>query len=173
LTIATFDEFAAAALPELTRLSVAITRGASEADDLVQDCLVRLAGAWERVDDQRDPIAYARVTLIRLNLNRARRMRRELSAVARFGRHEASRTASIAGEPTWEPWLSNAFAALSPRQRSAVALVHVWGYSIDETARVIACRPNTVKTPLARAMSTLRQAARDAGIRTPAKGPIS
>ena len=47
---------------------------------------------------------------------------------------------------------------LSPRQREAVGLRYFEQMNVDETARVMACAPGTVKATLAQALQKLRRA---------------
>lgn len=148
-----FDAFVQAATPSLVRFATSLTGSRHDGWDLVQEGYIRLFAAWPRVERDRDPHAYARMILVRLNLNRIRAARREVATQLRMG---AERPNSDVAE--LDAWLVQAFSTLSPRQRSAVALVHVWDYSIEDAGRLMGCRANTVKTHLARAMAALRAA---------------
>ena len=57
---------------------------------------------------------------------------------------------------TFEPGLPRALAALSPRQRLAVVLVHGYGYTLREVAELTGIRPTTVQNHLARGLARLR-----------------
>ena len=53
--------------------------------------------------------------------------------------------------------MARAYAILSPRQRTAVALRHHYGYSLEECAGLMACRVSSVRTHLSRGLATLRK----------------
>lgn len=154
-----FAEFIAANQHALFRFCMSLTGSQHDAWDLLQDGYSRLLDAWPRVDNARDPLAYARQTLTRLHFNRARSAKRELAAFVRV--REASTT--TLPDATFEPWLEDSYRRLAPKQRAAIALVHIWGFTIREAADTMQCRENTVKTHLARGMEHLRSAARTAG----------
>lgn len=153
-----FDDFVESSLPALVRFATSLTSSQDDAWDLVQGGLERLLVSWRQVDHERNPAAYARVILVRLNLNRLRSIRREFAANRRSVAAPAGRAGADPLAYQFEPWLETGLAQLSAKQRTAVALVHVWNYTIDETAEIMGCAPNTVKTHLSRGMSALRSA---------------
>lgn len=55
-----------------------------------------------------------------------------------------------------EPALAGGLAGLSPRQRTAVLLVHGYGYSLTEAAEVMGCRVRTLRNHLDRGLASLR-----------------
>lgn len=65
MTDSSFADFVGQSLPSLTRYAHALTRDAHAAEDLVQDTLVRMSGAWRRVQRGGNPIGYARTVLFR------------------------------------------------------------------------------------------------------------
>jgi DNA-directed RNA polymerase specialized sigma24 family protein len=58
--------------------------------------------------------------------------------------------------PAVEPALAGALAALSPRQRTAVLLVHGYGYTLTEAATAMECRVRTLRNHLDRGLVRLR-----------------
>jgi len=78
-----FDAFARAGLPGLGRYAVTLTGDAESARDLVRDTLVRVARDWRTAEVDRDPMAYARMTMRSL-------------AARRHGRRRASVESSLA-----------------------------------------------------------------------------
>lgn len=159
-----FESFVRSCSPALHRFALSLTGDRSSADDLVQDALVRLASNWDRVDQEQSPNGYVRQILVNLNLNRIRALQRELKFLE-HARGEVSRDGILVEDDTrplgqvWDDWLHSAFLDLSAKQRTAIALVHLWSYSINEAAEVMQCSRNTVKTHLERAMTALRAAA--------------
>src|ERR1700734_2172866 len=72
-----FDDFVDESTDELLRVACFITWDEAEAEDLVQECLIRIADRWPRVRRMEMPFAYARRGLVNLALDgRARRTRR-------------------------------------------------------------------------------------------------
>ncbi|HEU5151545.1 MAG TPA: sigma factor-like helix-turn-helix DNA-binding protein [Iamia sp.] len=55
-----------------------------------------------------------------------------------------------------EPALAAGLAALSPRQRTAVVLVHGYGYPLAEAAAAMGCRVGTLRNHLDRGLTALR-----------------
>lgn len=158
-----YDQFIAAALPDLGRFAVALTGNPHDGMDLLQDGLMRLARAWHRVDVDGDAQAYARTILVRLNINRVRSRSRELH----LARRVSSSRQSVEDRPYLglEPWLEEALMTLSARQRTAIALVYLCDLSPEAAADQMSCRLNTLKTHLERAIRHLRVAALPEGDR--------
>ncbi len=73
---AEFDAFVNANLNGLLRTAFLITWDPKEAEDLVQECLFKVARQWSRVGSMRQPVAYARRVLINLTLDDAKRRSR-------------------------------------------------------------------------------------------------
>ncbi len=79
-----FEQFVAGSAESLLRTAHLITWDAGEAEDLVQECLIRVARRWTRVRRMQQPLAYARRVLINLAVDgagRRTRRRRELGSV--------------------------------------------------------------------------------------------
>ena len=72
-----FDEFAAAETPRLLRVAYGLTGNPHDAWDLVQESLVRVGVRWRRLRSQ-NPGGYAQTVLVRLDVDRHRRLRREV-----------------------------------------------------------------------------------------------
>jgi len=72
-----FERFVASAADELLRTGYLVVWDLAEAEDLVQESLLRVAKRWPRVRSMDHPVAYARRVLINLALDRADRRSRE------------------------------------------------------------------------------------------------
>ena len=76
-----FEAFVAARYDALLRTAYLLTGDHHDAEDLLQQALVRAVGAWSRIDGYPEP--YVRTILVRQNVSRWRRRRwRELSTDA-------------------------------------------------------------------------------------------
>ncbi len=72
-----FAEFVEAQTSRLLGLAYALTGNQHDAWDLLQETLVRVGVRWRRLRDE-EPTAYARTVMTRLNIDRLRRLRREM-----------------------------------------------------------------------------------------------
>jgi DNA-directed RNA polymerase specialized sigma24 family protein len=72
-----FDGFAAEAWEPLLRTGYLMTGNAKDAEDLVQETLLKVARRWSRVRSMDHPAAYARRILINLVLHDAGRRSRQ------------------------------------------------------------------------------------------------
>jgi RNA polymerase sigma-70 factor (sigma-E family) len=149
---ADFDEFVAVELPRLLGLARALSRDEHDAWDLVQETLARIGTRWSRLDHGHGTAAYARTTLVRLNIDRLRRLRREWPT-GRVGDRPVE-PPSVDGV---DPWLADALRSLPPRQRTAVVLRFAEDLDLAAIADHMGCSVGTVKSHLSRGLERLRQ----------------
>ena len=151
----TLDQgFEAAALSQARRLfglAFSILGDAAEAEDAVQESLVLAWRSWDRLRDEAARGAW----LTRICVNHCLR-RRGLLQRLRLGAVPPSHAAPpAAGDaPTL---IGAAFDRLSARQRAVLTLHYHHGYSLDESAALMGCRPGTARSHLARGLATLRE----------------
>jgi RNA polymerase sigma factor (sigma-70 family) len=132
--------------PALVRLGHLLTGSAVIAEDVVHDAFLGLARHHGRVSD---PSAYLRRSVVNLSTNVHRRRGRER-------RHLRTVT-----EPVVEPvevddtW--RLVQQLAPRQRAVLVLRFYLDLSEADTARVLGCRPGTVKSTTSRALAVLKE----------------
>lgn len=158
-----FDAFVAANLDGLARTAYLITWDEHEADDLVQECLLKVARRWERVVAMQQPVAYARRVLVNLALDDAKRRTRRRAELdqGRATGDQGSREVGI--EPPElalvgvRAELVSGLAALAPRQRAVLVLRYFVDLSEAETARTLGCSVGTVKNTAAKALVRLRE----------------
>ena len=87
-----FERFAAGASDALLHTGFLMTGNAKDAEDLVQETLLRVARRWNRVRSMDHPPAYARRILINLVLHdAARRARQRTELQSASGRGRAGR----------------------------------------------------------------------------------
>ncbi|MBB2923291.1 SigE family RNA polymerase sigma factor [Cellulomonas cellasea] len=150
---AEFAAFMAEAAPALARTAWLLCGDVHQADELVQQALVRTYLAWPRAR-QRDPLAYARRTLANLRVETWRRRRREvLIDPADVPEHG---DASAADRHAERDQLVRALATLSGRQRRVVVLRHFEGLSEREVADDLGITVGTVKSTASRSLARLR-----------------
>jgi RNA polymerase sigma-70 factor (ECF subfamily) len=150
-------EFELTVLPEadhLYGLALAIVGDPAEAEDIVQETMTSAWRAWKSVRDPGRRSAW----LTRICINHAIRRRRLLHrrilwSRERWGMEE--RLPAFLGAPLVD--LRRAFRSLSVRQRAAFVLHHVDGYTLEECAHLLGCRPGTARSHLGRAITKLRR----------------
>jgi RNA polymerase sigma factor (sigma-70 family) len=118
-----FERFTAIHTDALLRNAYLMAGDRGEAEDLVQECLLRLARKWPRVRSMEHPGAYARRVLFNLILDGGRqraRRRTELLASQTTDGHGGADQAGASVEAHVE--LLQALAGLPPRQRAVLVL---------------------------------------------------
>lgn len=129
-----------------------ITRNRHEAEEIAQDAFVRLLERWDRIAAMDDPEGYLYRTAMNVLRSRARRASLALRRMA----HPAPPTDDIAAVERREI-LVQAMAALTPRERAAVVLTDVLGYSSEEAGRWLNIKPVTVRVLASRGRGRLHQ----------------
>ena len=140
----TFEEFAGS---EGVRLRAALVAayGAQAGLDAAAEAIAYGWEHWERLRSMDNPTGY----LYRVGQH----------AASRSSRRTAYLPAPHADElPSFDPGLLPALAQLTESQRVAVVLVHGYGWSQTETARLLDVSHATVRTHLARALAHLQKA---------------
>ncbi len=148
-----FDEFVAGNLEQLLKTAYLITWDAGDAEDLVQECLFKVARRWPKVRRMAQPRAYARRILVNLALDGARgraRRRSELDGAAAVVDGPA-RDLLVRLETRAE--LLDALACLTSRQRAVLALRYFHDLTEAQTAEVLGCSPGTVKSSASRGLA--------------------
>lgn len=121
-----------------------------QADDLVQDALVKVYPRWRHVTDRGDPYPYVRRILVRACIDQGRRPSRRESPVS-----DLPDRASELPDSNHEQLLT-ALLEMPPRQR-AVLVLRFWdALTIEETAAATGTSVGTVKSQSSRGMQTLR-----------------
>ncbi|MCU0263840.1 MAG: SigE family RNA polymerase sigma factor [Candidatus Nanopelagicales bacterium] len=152
-----FEDFAAAAAPQLYRAAYLMIGDHHLAEDLVQDVLARLYVAWPRILDT--PRGYAYRALANAAANQRRWSARHPTAPL------GEDSWAVGGDPadgvavTTDVFL--ALRDLSPRQRVIVVLRYYVDLTETETAQALQISVGTVKSQHARALARLRVALGD------------
>jgi RNA polymerase sigma-70 factor (sigma-E family) len=143
-----FTTFVEAQSAALLGFAQALTGNRHDAWDLLQDTLVRVGEKWRRIDQ---PAAYARTVMTRLNIDRVRRLRREL-----LGARPSEPVTDHDLTSDSEAWLVEALATLTPSQRTALALRYVEDLDVRGIAGRMRCSEGTVKSHLSRGIQRLK-----------------
>ena len=157
---ADFDSFVVQNTAALTRTAYLIVWDLQEAEDLVQETLLKVAGRWPRVRRMEHPAAYARRMLVNLALSgaeRRTRRRRELTDDALPDRVD---DAGGSGTIDTQDELMRALAALPPRQRTVLVLRYFLDLPEAEVAAAMKCSLGTVKSTASRGLARLEQTMR-------------
>ena len=136
------------------RVALAQTGSPSDADDVYQDVFMRLLEHTAAFESDE----HLKAWLLRVTINRCRDIGR--SGWKRRNEPLAERHAALAVEAPdlLESDIWNAIGALPPDLRAVVHLHYVEGYSTDEAAALVGCRPSTARTRLHRARKHLKAA---------------
>ncbi|MBS2963554.1 sigma-70 family RNA polymerase sigma factor [Actinocrinis puniceicyclus] len=168
--------FARYVLPEievLYRVALSITAQPADAEDLVQDTLLRAYRAVERFDG-----THARAWLLTIlrntEINRHRRRRPDLldDPDAQLERHEgrgpfsapAPGPEELVVEQVFDKVVDEALAALPVKHRQVVQLVDIDGLTYAEAATLLEVPEGTVMSRLHRARKRIRDRLAAAGL---------
>ncbi len=159
------DRFARYVVPEidvLLRVANTLTRNHAEAEDLVQDTLMR---AFRSIDtfDGRYPRAWLLTILRNTHINRHRRRRpellddpdRTLATVADTSPSGESPEGLVVGA-TFDAVVEDALAHLPEEFRRTIELVDIEGLSYAETAQILDVPIGTVMSRIHRARHRIR-----------------
>jgi RNA polymerase sigma-70 factor (ECF subfamily) len=147
-----FEGFFEAHKGELYATLCLVTRDRHEAEDLTQDAFVRVFERWARVEAMTDPRAYLYRTA--MNAMRSRYRRAKVAARKAVG---ADTPDDAFAEIDARDATVRTLATLSPRQRAAVVLMDLLGFTSEEAAVILGTRAATVRVHASRARAALRE----------------
>jgi RNA polymerase sigma factor (sigma-70 family) len=129
------------------RLAFAMLGSDRDAEEVVQDAFLAVAGRWDSVDN---PGGYLRVIVV----NGARKQMR-----TRIRRTQAETKLRTTGseEPDTETYLLDVLDGLPDRQRVAVVLTYYSGLNSAEVGELLDCPAATVRSLVHRALEQLRK----------------
>jgi RNA polymerase sigma-70 factor (sigma-E family) len=154
-----FDRFVAGSTAGLLRTAYLIVWDLQEAEDLVQETLVRVAKRWSHVRGMEHPAAYARRILLNLALDgKGRRNRNRLELTGELPEIPTAVDATSAVDAHDE--LVRALGSLAPRQRAVLVLRYFLDLPEAEVAEALQCSLGTVKSTASRALARLEETLR-------------
>jgi RNA polymerase sigma-70 factor (sigma-E family) len=138
----------------LRRVAYAICGDWHRADDLLQTAFVKLYVAWPRLRATDAAEAYTRRTIVRANVDEARRPWRRESP----GLDGLDRPAAAAPAYEERSALVDALQHLPAMQRKVVVLRHMLDLSVAQTADELGISEGTVKSHSSRGLTALEEA---------------
>ncbi len=149
-----FEAFVAARYDALLRTAYLLAGDHHDAEDLLQQTLVRAVGAWGRIDG--DPEPYVRTILVRQNVSRWRVRRwRELTT------DQLPERPAGGPDPDDRVLLHRALGTLAPRQRAVIVLRYFEDLTEAQTAEALGIAVGTVKSQARDALRRLREVVPD------------
>ncbi len=143
-------------IPRLRAFAISLSGDAQQADDLVQETLLK---AWQGIgtfEEGTNLKAWLFTILRNTFYSECRKAKNQ-------GRPAGSEQAAELSEPPRQPGhidlqdLLKALAKLAPDQREALILVGLEGLSYQETARICGCEVGTIKSRVNRARKRLME----------------
>ncbi len=159
---AAFARWVEPEIAAMLRVAHTLTASWSDAEDVVQESLVRAFRSMDRFDG-RHPRAWLFTIVRHTHLNSLRRTRPVLvedralhGRPPAFGPEQAASPEDLVADSTYDSDVADALAALNPRYREVVLLVDVDRLSYAEAAGALGVPVGTVMSRLSRARSRLR-----------------
>jgi RNA polymerase sigma factor (sigma-70 family) len=136
-----------------------VTGNRQDAEELMQDAFLKLWERWDQIDRIDDPVAY----LFKTALNGFRmRRRRAALALRKVAPIPEARDAFLDADMRAD--VRRLLVGLTARQRTALVLMDLMGFSSEQAAHILGVRASTVRTLATKGRRTLRatEEARDA-----------
>lgn len=149
--VPTFDEFFATESEDLFRRLWLVTRDRHEAEEVMQDAFLSMFERWDRIDTVEDPKAYLYRTAFNAWKRRSRRAARMVKGLLSPSSHDevdAADARTVIGE---------ALSRLTTRQRAAVVLTELIGFSSEEAGEILGIRPVTARVLTSQARAAMRE----------------
>lgn len=135
----------------LFAVAYAVCRNREDAEDAVQDTLIRYNGVKKEFESQE----HIKAWLLRVVINRAKDIRASF-----WRRRRADWQETMSALPFEDPADSRLFEAvmgLDEKYRVVIQLFYYEDYSVEEIANILKCPSGTVKSRLSRARALLKQ----------------
>jgi RNA polymerase sigma-70 factor (ECF subfamily) len=145
-----FDEFYQREFRKMVALAAAVSGSRAVAEDIAQEAMIEAQRRWNTIGLYDKPGAWLRRVTIQKASKRLRRARLEAASMLKL----SASTAIPAGSDEVES-VFDAIRKLPARQRAAVTLHYLDGFSVTEVAEVLDCAPGTAKAHLYKARQSL------------------
>jgi RNA polymerase sigma factor (sigma-70 family) len=154
-----FEAVVMADVRRLYSLALSILDDAGEAEDAVQESLLKAWRAWDSLAHMDHQAAWLTRVCVNHCISRRRMLRSR--GLPLPGLSDRAGPSPGWGHDAERLDMDRAYRRLSNKQRAAIALNYHHGYSVDECALFMGCRPGTVRTHLERGLATLRKELKD------------
>jgi RNA polymerase sigma factor (sigma-70 family) len=148
-----FEAFVEAQHARLFRALYLVTGNRQEAEEIMQDAFVAVWERWDRVALMDNPTGYLFRTAMNVFRKRSRRallaLRRTLAFASREDPYEAVDSRQV---------VFAALKTLRPRERAAIVLTSLEGYTSDEAAVLLGTSASAVRVLASRGRESLRRA---------------
>ncbi|MCB6176584.1 RNA polymerase sigma factor [Rhodobacter sp. Har01] len=143
-------------LPKLRAFAISLCRNVAQADDLVQETILKAWGNIDKFDPATNLEAWLFTILRNTYYSTLRKTRREVPDID--GAHAAQQSEKPAHDGVLAfAEFQRAFDQLSPEHREVLILVGASGYSCDEAAGMMGVAVGTVKSRASRARKRLAE----------------
>ena len=155
-----FEEFFNAYQRPVFATALAITRDPSLAEEVLQDCFVKAYRVKERLRTDCSPLPWLQRVAINLCYSRLGRKRAFVepitSVIANVVADLGQRPDQVAESREIVEALQRGIDSLPPKQRTAIILYYLHGYSLAEASEIAQCNVGTMKSRLHYALRALR-----------------
>jgi RNA polymerase sigma-70 factor (sigma-E family) len=148
-----FDSFVASASPSLLRTAYLLTGDRADAEDLLQNALLRVFRRWEAIEGP--PVAYTFTVLANLSRDRQRWLKRR-PVLSNDDERAMADTADPVEQLLNRAEIVQAARRLPRVQQSVIACRFLLDLSVHETAVALGLAEGTVMSHTARALTKLR-----------------
>ncbi len=151
-----FDDFYQASYGRTVAMLAGLTGSLQEAEDVAQEAYSRALARWSRLRGYDLPEAWVRRVAVRIAIDSARRLRRNLAAAVRLAAQRQPTGSEPSDDLKYTP-LGAALASLPVHEREVVVLHYITDLSVDTIAAECRLPVGTVKTRLGIARRHLEQ----------------
>jgi RNA polymerase sigma-70 factor (ECF subfamily) len=144
-----------AVIPNLRAFAISLCRNGDEAEDLVQEALLRGFANIKSFKPGTNMMAWLFTILRNEFYSECRRRRRRLASIDGNSDNLASKPTQVAQAEHHE--LCAALTKLRPEERRALILIGASGLSYDQAAKMCGCPTGTMKSRVNRARAQLAQ----------------
>lgn len=152
----TFEEFLDSDLDALARYAAVLTGSRDDAHDLLADVLIEAGTKWSRIGPMASPGGYVRSMVTSRFVDQRRRIGRARSRTTLVAQPPERPTDGGEGAVDDQDQLTRLLSILTARQKAALVLRYYLDLPDRDIARELGCTRPTVRSLIARGLSTLR-----------------